>query len=230
MKRNLTISLAAFGLAAAMSAGGVAVAQNQGAQQAPTTTDQAPVPAAEQAQPAGQAMPADQALQEDATGRLQMTQKQISHVRPFLQELHAINQGEIKAGQTAQDKGQSQAVKDYGKTLVEDHKQLDQRVEDLAKRASIDLTAASPGRDVKKLESKLDKMAAKINKATPQKFDHEFAKQMEDGHKEALSLVKKAEKKIDVQDVKDLAQSAQPVLQKHLDMAKDILKGKATAH
>ena len=150
----------------------------------------------------------------------------------FLQNLHAINRTEIDVGKLAQSHGQSQATKDYGKVLVDDHKMLDQRVEKLAKAENVDLSPKNPTPAVKDLEQKLGALTNDLKNAPKDKFDDTFATKMAEGHKEAMALVQKAEQTFQGnQAFEALAKGTMPVLQKHEDMAVEILReNKAMAH
>jgi putative membrane protein len=150
-----------------------------------------------------------------------MTNKKLDQTH-LLQKLHHVNQEEIKAGQLAQKKGSSSDVKTYGKMLVQDHTQADGDLTALAKNMSVDLTAmkmdehAREKREVK--EHKMDQ----LQKMTGKDFDRGFAQMMANGHQQVIDVVKNSrdDTKPNVQAFLD---KQLPVLQKHLDMAKDIL-------
>ena len=56
-----------------------------------------------------------------------------------LRHLHHANMEEIKAGQMAESKGSSQGVKDYARTLVQDHQQADKQVLAMAQKMNVDM-------------------------------------------------------------------------------------------
>ena len=141
----------------------------------------------------------------------------------FLQTMHAINRTEIDAGKMAQSRGQTQAVKDYGKVLEDDHKMLDKRVEGLAKNAKIDIEPKNFLPAVQEQEKKLGAMTNELKNVDKNKFDGMFAAKMADGHKEAIAMVQKAEQTFkDNKFFEDLAKGTLPILQKHEDMATKI--------
>src|SRR5204862_225533 len=79
-----------------------------------------------------------------------------------LTKLHHANQMEIEAGKLAQTKGESKAVKTFGKTLVSDHTAADKQVVALAKQLKVDLP--------KDTEMK-DDMLAKVKATSGSEFD-----------------------------------------------------------
>ena len=56
-----------------------------------------------------------------------------------LRHLHHANMEEIKAGQMAQSKASSAGVKDYARTLVQDHQQADKQVLAMADKMHVDM-------------------------------------------------------------------------------------------
>lgn len=141
----------------------------------------------------------------------------------FLKTLHAINQSEIRVGQLAEKKGQSSAARKLGKTLVSDHRRNDQKLSAIAKKESVDL-AATDDPKVREQMNEGQQTYQALEAATPADFDRELAQRMVDGHERAIELVRKAEADF-AQDrrVHELATSTRPVLEKHRDMARNLL-------
>jgi putative membrane protein len=61
-----------------------------------------------------------------------------------------------------------------------------------------------------------------LNKLTGKEFDRGFAQMMVNGHQHVIDLIKNSESDVKP-DVKAFLDKTLPVLQRHLDMAKDIL-------
>src|SRR5438045_2856339 len=61
-----------------------------------------------------------------------------------LNGLHRLNQAEIAVGKLAEDRAQSDQVKDYAKHLVNDHTDADSKVMYLAKKHKIELRTPEP--------------------------------------------------------------------------------------
>jgi putative membrane protein len=139
-----------------------------------------------------------------------------------LRKLHHINQEEIQAGQLAQQKGTTRDVKDYGATLVRDHTKGDQDVKTLASKMNVDLEAVkNDARHQQKQQVMQDKMD-QLQKMSGKDFDRGFAQMMVNGHREAIEMVKTA--RADAKpELKSFLERLLPVLQKHEDVANDIL-------
>jgi putative membrane protein len=140
----------------------------------------------------------------------------------LLQKLHHVNQEEIKAGQLAEQKGSSSDVKDYGKMLVKDHQQADRDLTALAGKVNVDLSKMKMDQESReKREVHQDKME-QLQKLTGKEFDRGFAQMMVNGHQHVIELIKNSESDVKP-EVKASLDKMLPVLQKHEDMAKDIL-------
>ncbi len=147
-----------------------------------------------------------------------------------LRKLHHVNLEEVKAGQLAQQKSTSKDVKDYGAMLVRDHQKADQDVKAVASKLSIDVDAKKMDADRQmnmdadhqaKREAKQHQMDD-LQKLTGRDFDRAFLQMMVNGHREAIEMVKTARNDAKP-EVKDLLDKLLPDLQRHEDMANDIL-------
>ncbi|HWE24676.1 MAG TPA: DUF4142 domain-containing protein [Myxococcales bacterium] len=140
----------------------------------------------------------------------------------LLPKLHHVNQEEIKAGHLAQQKGTSSDVKRYGAMLVTDHQKADHDLTALASKANIDLTAMKTDtKSQEKREVKQHKMD-QLQGMTGKDFDRGFAQMMVNGHQHVIDVIKASRDDCSKQ-VQALLDKQLPVLQKHLDMAKDVL-------
>jgi putative membrane protein len=181
-----------------------------------TTTDQ---PGAQL--PPSQTAPIDHRAM--GHGSKQLTDAQV------LQKLHHINQEEIEVGGIAKEKGSTPDLKDYGATLVRDHTKADQDVKTLASKMSVDLEAKKA--DAKHLEKQqvMKNKVDQLRQMTGKEFDRAFAQMMVNGHREALEMVKDARSSVQNAELKSLLDRLPPTLQKHEDMANDILNKRDTA-
>ncbi|HSU61347.1 MAG TPA: DUF4142 domain-containing protein [Bryobacteraceae bacterium] len=127
---------------------------------------------------------------------------------------------EAHLGQLAQDQSSNQAVKDFAQMLVTDH------TDDYNK-----LTAAATkaGATVPKgIDAEHNKIIAPFEKAKGAAFDRRFERDMVAGHTKAIAEYKKEEADGQNADMKAYATAALPVLEKHLQAAKDLEKAKHT--
>jgi putative membrane protein len=137
-----------------------------------------------------------------------------------LTKLHHSNQMEIEAGKLAQKKGESPAIKKYGKTLVSDHTAADKQVVALAKQLKVEL----PKEDVKD-----DGMLEKARATTGADFDKTFAASMLEDHKKDVEEATEARDKTSNPKLKKLLTAIVPKLEKHRDTAQKLVDAEGTA-
>jgi len=148
----------------------------------------------------------------------------------LLQQLHAINQAELQAGQLAEQRGQLQDVRNFGRMLVDDHTRAEQQLAAVAKADGVDLAPAKPGPGVLFVQQELDRSADKIKKASTANFDYTFAEEMRTGHREAIQMVRSAQTTFQQSPaVERLLSDLLPQLQRHENMADTIL-ARGVAH
>jgi putative membrane protein len=129
---------------------------------------------------------------------------------------------EVQLGQMAQEKGTDQSVKDFGSRMVTDHAKANDELKQLASQKGIQLPA--------KLERKDQAAIDKLSKVSGD-FDKKYMKDMVKDHKKDVAEFKKAAKKVKDPDLNAWAQKTLPVLEQHLQLAKDTeqkLTGKMT--
>jgi putative membrane protein len=139
--------------------------------------------------------------------------------------LHHVNQMEITLGKEAQRQG-TQKVKDYAGTLINDHQQADKDLTAFAKAHHLTaIPADKPTADADRQDDKdMTQAMAKLKTLKGADFDKEYLNMMVSSHDKELT-------KIDVEisaasgaDFKNLLQSVKPMLQRHADQARDLLK------
>jgi putative membrane protein len=130
----------------------------------------------------------------------------------FVKEAIQGDLSEVKVGQLAQQKGQSQDVKSFGQMLQQDHSQNLQQAQQLAQQVGV----TPPTEPNAKQKAMYDKLS-KLNGA---QFDKAFAKDMVKDHKEDIAKFQKEAKSKG--EVAQFAQQTLPVLQKHLQTAQSI--------
>ena len=140
-----------------------------------------------------------------------------------LAHVHHVNQMEIDAGKLAQKKGSTQAVKSYGKMLVDDHGKNDKDILAFAKKHDQKI-----GADMEKDADAKDEMD-KLKTMKGADFDREFLRQMADGHDKELAKIDSSLAQITDDDLSAMLEDMKPVLQKHADQARDLMKNNAQA-
>jgi putative membrane protein len=132
----------------------------------------------------------------------------------FYKNVAEANLSEIDAGTLAQDKGNSQAVKDFGAMMVKDHGAANDKLKALAATKSITLpTSASIGQMATK---------AKLDVLSGDTFDKSYIKAQLKGHKDTITVLKKEIASGQDADAKAFATAVLPTVQGHLKKIKGI--------
>lgn len=123
---------------------------------------------------------------------------------------------EVEVGQMAQQKAALPEVKQFGETLVTDHTQANQELQQIAQSEGIALPT-QPSSNQQAESRKLQKLSGK-------KFDRTFVKdEIKDHRKDIAEFQNEAQSGTDPA-LKAFAQKTLPVLQKHLQMAQELSK------
>jgi putative membrane protein len=159
-----------------------------------------------------------------------------------LRHLHHANMEEIKAGQMAQSKASAPAVKDYARTLVQDHQQADKQVLAMGDKMHVDMkknmdmsdmdhskmdhskmdhsqTSNMDHDKMKMHQAKMDEM----QKLTGKDFDKAYLTMMVNGHEHVISMVNAAQATAKG-DLKAMLDQMLPTLERHKQMAQDLMK------
>jgi putative membrane protein len=127
-----------------------------------------------------------------------------------LGKLHRSNVKEIRMGEMARDHGHSKDVQSFGKTLIKDHTEADDKVAKLAKEEKIDLSANTP-----------EVGSTDMNMGAG--FDAEFAKSMLEDHKKDIAAVESARDATKDAKLKTLLKDILPTLKKHESIAQKLV-------
>ncbi|MFI7574119.1 DUF4142 domain-containing protein [Micromonospora sp. NPDC049497] len=127
----------------------------------------------------------------------------------YLQAVHQVNLFEITAGDLAQQKGESQGVKDLGERFKTDHTQLDQSVQEVADNLDVEL----PDEPNQEQQGVLDQ----LNNVSGQEFDRLWVTKELAGHVQSIQATQTEISQGSEQSVVQLAQTALPTLQAHYD-------------
>lgn len=118
---------------------------------------------------------------------------------------------EVELGRLAVQKGTSDAVKQFGQRMIDDHSSANQQLMQLASSKGMTLPTT--------LDAKHAAMVQKFQSLSGAEFDRQYAKAMVDDHKKGVALFQKeADKGMDA-DLKAFASQTLPILQGHLSMA-----------
>jgi putative membrane protein len=139
--------------------------------------------------------------------------------------LHHVNQMEITLGKEAQRQG-SAKVKDYATTLVNDHQTVDKDLTAFAKTHHVTtIPADKPTTDAERQDDKdMTQQIARLKTLKGADFDKAYLNMMVSGHDKELTKIDVAISSTSDSDLKSLLQGVKPVLQRHADQARDLLK------
>jgi putative membrane protein len=136
----------------------------------------------------------------------------------FLEDAVRGNVAEVKMGELAQQRGQSEAVREFGRVLVEDHSSALKETAELAQ----DLEVIPPAQPSAEQMQKHDELA----RLSGEEFDRQFVAEMVKAHEETIAMYEKqAESDIGDAKVRELAQELLPTLEEHLAMAESLQHG-----
>lgn len=134
--------------------------------------------------------------------------------KKFVKEAASAGLMEVQLGQMAQDKGQSQEVKDFGKQMVTDHGMANDELKSILQKKNMPVP--------EKLESKHKLMVEKVTNKSGVEFDKAYMQMMVKDHTKDVADFKKATQKVKDPEINAWAGKTLPVLEQHLEQAKGI--------
>lgn len=118
---------------------------------------------------------------------------------------------EVSLGQMAVDKGQSEAVKNFGQRMVTDHGKANQELQTLAASEGVTLPT--------EMNSEAKALLKKLSGLSGGEFDKAYIKEMIKDHKKDVSAFKKEAEQGKDEDVKNWAAKTLPTLEEHYTLA-----------
>ena len=134
----------------------------------------------------------------------------------FIKDAMQGDLAEVNMGKLAQEKAQSQGVKDFGKMLEQDHGQDAQKVQSKAQELGV-TAPQEPNATQKSTSDRLSKLSGA-------QFDNEFVKTMITDHKKDIAEYEKEAKS--KSPLSDFAKETLPTLEHHLQTAETLAKQK----
>lgn len=121
---------------------------------------------------------------------------------------------EVEMGKLAQQKGQSDRVKQFGSRLIADHGKANDQLKSIATGKAIVLPTA--------VDAKHKQAHAKLAGMSGAEFDRAFKQQMVEDHQKGVALFEKQSKSGEDKDLKEFAAKNLPTLRDHLKLAEAI--------
>jgi len=132
----------------------------------------------------------------------------------FIKQMFESNAVEVQLGQLAQEKSQSDDVKQFAEKMVENRKRLDDQLAPLAKR----LDVSQPKGPDKKMKQQI----AKMQTLSGQEFDQEYIRTIEREHQKDVKNFKQAASAAQDPSVQRTAQADAPIIEQHLQAIQKI--------
>ena len=132
----------------------------------------------------------------------------------FVKSTLEASASEVQLGQLAQQKSQSEDVKQYGLKMVQIHTQLDQQIKPVAKKLGV----SEPKGPSKKQKQEI----ARLEALSGPQFDEEYIKEMVKDQQEVVKDFKEEMQLAQDPTVKQIAQTDEPVFEQHLKVIQQI--------
>ena len=133
--------------------------------------------------------------------------------RKFMQDAAQGGMAEVQEGQMAEQKANDPEVKRFAEKMVADHSKANDKLKQIASDKGVTLPSDLPASAQRENE--------KLSKLSGAAFDREYMKHQVADHKKVVSEFKSATKKTRDPDVKQFAEQTLPVIEEHLQMARN---------
>lgn len=127
--------------------------------------------------------------------------------RNFIQKAADGNEAEVELGRLAQEKGASDAVKQFGQRMVEDHGAANKELMQLAENKGVKLEDKA---------TKHDRLRDRLAKLQGQEFDREYVKAMVKDHKQDVAEFRRMHSGAVDPNLKAWVDKTLPTLEDHL--------------
>ncbi len=152
---------------------------------------------------------------ETARGTAKSGQASLSEsARKFVEEAGKSNLLEIQLGQVADNKAQSDRVKQFGQQMVKDHAKADAQLVEVVEPMGIKVA--------KQLDEQGKQKVERLRKLEGREFDEAYMEEMVQAHQKDIESFRKQAEGGDNPKLKEYAENTLPVLEEHLKQAKEI--------
>jgi len=143
------------------------------------------------------------------------------HIHParaagFMAEAFSGNMVEVQLGQIAQEKAQSQDVKDFGMRMVKDYGSANDELKRIARGMNARFSTT--------LKPKHKEILDKLSRISSAEFDKQYMRQMVRDHAEDMSAFSKAVQEVKDPDLNGWTKKTLEVIEQHFQQAKTIAK------
>lgn len=134
--------------------------------------------------------------------------------KSFVKQAASESATEVELAKLAEEKGSSDAVKQFGKRVVEDHEKENPALVSAANKVNVDVPTELP-RSAKKTRDKLAKLSGP-------NFDRAYAKVMLNDQKDDVQLFTQEAQVGQIPEVKGYAAKTLPAVEQHKKMAEEM--------
>ncbi|MDZ7964520.1 MAG: DUF4142 domain-containing protein [Nostoc sp. DedSLP03] len=135
--------------------------------------------------------------------------------RQFITEAAQGGLAEVQLGQLASQRGTSDAVKQYGQRMVQDHTLANNQLKQLATQKGVTLPTT--------IGTKNQQVKQRLSKLSGTNFDRQYLNQMLQDHEKDVSLFQTEAEQGQDADVKTFAGQTLPILQDHLQEVRSLI-------
>lgn len=135
--------------------------------------------------------------------------------RQFINEAAQGGLAEVQLGQLASQRGTSDAVKQYGQRMVQDHTLVNNQLKQLATQKGVTLPTT--------IGTKNQQVKQRLSKLSGAKFDRQYLNHMLQDHEKDVSAFQTEAEQGQDPDVKAFAGQTLPILQEHLQQVRSLV-------
>jgi putative membrane protein len=134
--------------------------------------------------------------------------------------LNVANKGDLEGGRLAQERGESMAVKTYGRQMEADHMQMLQESESTATRLGL---VPAMGPEAQPLIQEHENTRQKLKAASGKEFDQLYLSHEVQMHQRVLQTVASLAGQTHDPQLTQIVAGARPILEAHLKVAERLL-------
>jgi putative membrane protein len=147
-------------------------------------------------------------------GRVMAVDQLSKQDKTFIQEASSGGLFEVKMGEVAEKQASGEKVKDFGRKMVADHSSANKELMNISQKVGFTPPGAMNEKDQRSYDA-----LSKLNGAD---FDRAYMKNMVSDHENDIAAFQKESKEGKNGLVKQFVENTLPILQHHLQMAKEI--------
>lgn len=142
--------------------------------------------------------------------------------RNFIYEVSRDGYAEVRIGRLAENRATSNAIRDFARRMIEDHRSADRELKALADSKGLRL-ARSMGADGQALYNRLSNLSGAA-------FDNAYVRAMRRDHRKAVNAFEEESRTARDRDLRRWVENTLPTLRDHLQMAQNLPMFGGRAH